>query len=70
MEGLKMAKVPLRRTVRFKGLPETAAEIGCSVFHLREVLHGRRKPGAELAAKLEARGIRVGRRRGAAAAKG
>ncbi|MBR6020923.1 MAG: hypothetical protein IK066_00730, partial [Kiritimatiellae bacterium] len=54
----------VRRTVvRMEGLQGLAAELGCSRFHLRAVLGGRRRPGKELAGKLEARGIRVPRLR-------
>ena len=69
---VQMTKLEARPTVRFRGLRETAAEVGCSVFHLREVLNGRRKAGPELEAKLAERGIetpamrRARRRRGAA----
>lgn len=56
MEG-KRSKL-LTRTI-YPHLNELAAELGCSRFHLAAVLRGRRRPGAELAAKLAERGIRT-----------
>ena len=44
---------------RFLGLRRTARVLGCSEAHLSYVLHGRRKPGAELAAKLRKLGVEV-----------
>ncbi len=48
----------LTRTI-YPKLGELAAELGCSEFHLRAVLRGRRRPGPELAKKLKERGIKT-----------
>lgn len=43
----------------YRDLEGLAQELGCSGYHLRAVLRGRRRPGAELAAKLKERGIKT-----------
>ena len=48
----------LTRTI-YPHLGPLAKELGCSEFHLRAVLRGRRRPGPELAKKLKERGIRT-----------
>lgn len=48
-----------KRVTAYPGLGKLAEELGVSRWHLRAVLGGRRRPGAELAAKLEERGIKT-----------
>ena len=48
----------LTKTI-YPHLGKLAKELGCSEFHLRAVLRGRRRPGPELAAKLKKRGIKT-----------
>ena len=52
-------KVGVRPRTVYSVSRELAGEMGYSAYHLRAVLSGRRRPGAELAAKLEERGIRT-----------
>ena len=51
-------KTKLVITERIKGLGDLARELGVSKHHLCAVLHGRRRPGPELAAAIKARGIK------------
>ena len=53
----------VKRRVVFEGVGELAEELGVSRWHLRAVLGGRRRPGAELAAKLAERGVKTRRMR-------
>lgn len=48
----------LTRTI-YRDIEGLAAELGCSGYHLRAVLRGRRRPGPELSAKLAERGIKT-----------
>lgn len=52
-----------RTVTAYPGIGDLAAELGVSRWHLRAVLGGRRRPGAELAAKLAERGIKTKRLR-------
>lgn len=54
---------PLHREARWAGVGALAAALGLSRHHVTAVLHGRRRPGPELAAELERRGIRYPRLR-------
>lgn len=51
-----MDKVTKTVTV-YRGLNKTAKKLGCSRTHLSYVMHGQRKPGAELAKKLKKLGV-------------
>ncbi len=44
---------------RYHGLGRTARALGVSASHLSYVLHGHRKPGADLARKLRRLGVEV-----------
>ncbi len=48
----------IQRRIAFKGIKELAEELGVTRQHLHAVLHGRRRPGPELRAKLTERGIK------------
>jgi len=56
----------LEMRAAFRNLKKVAAELGCSDYHLRAVLTGRRRAGKELAARLKERGIRTRKMRPAA----
>lgn len=57
---MSKAKTLEAKTVTaYPGIGELAVELGVSRWHLRAVLGGRRRPGAELAAKLAERGIKT-----------
>jgi DNA-binding phage protein len=49
----------VKTVVRFKGLGRTARAVGVSRGHLSYVMHGQRKAGRELAAKLRALGVEL-----------
>ena len=55
----RLEKIEQVRVV-YRGLTQAARALGCSRAHLSYVLHGKRKPGAPLAAKLKRLGIEVG----------
>lgn len=49
----------VKTVTRFRGLGRTARALGISRGHLSYVLHGQRKPGKALAAKLRKMGIEL-----------
>lgn len=53
----------IKKRTTLTGVTALADELGVSRYHLGAVLHGRRSPGLELAAKLADRGIRIPRLR-------
>ena len=46
-----------KTVVRFSGVNQAAKALGCSPTHLTYILHGQRKPGPKLAAKMNRLGI-------------
>lgn len=48
-----------RMVVRFSGVNRVARALGISPTHLTFILHGKRKPGPKLAAKMLRLGIKV-----------
>lgn len=54
-----MKEKALKTRTVYQDLDGLAGELGCSGYHLRAVLGGRRRPGPELAAKLAERGIKT-----------
>jgi DNA-binding phage protein len=49
----------VKTVTRFKGLGRTARAVGVSRSHLSYVMHGKRKAGKKLTAKLKALGVEV-----------
>lgn len=60
---MKAKGLKAKTRVEFEGVGKLAEELGCSRWHLRAVLGGRRRPGKELAEKLAARGVKPRRLR-------
>lgn len=54
----KLEKIEEVRVV-YRGLTQTARELGCSRVHLSYVLHGRRKPSERLARALRRMGVEL-----------
>lgn len=48
-----------RVAIRFSGVNEAARQLGVSPGHISYILHGKRKPGRKLAAKMAKLGITV-----------
>lgn len=54
----KLEKIEEVRVV-YRGLTQTARNLGCSRAHLSYVLHGKRKPSDRLARALRRMGVEV-----------